>query len=318
MTTVVYILSPGHSGSTLLDLLCGTIPNSFSTGELINLPWQIYRGINPDDKQTYCSCGKSFLDCHYWSDIIDCYSKKTKRNVRENPRDFNIEIINKFDFDSKPTIINRFLLKIQNLSFRINTLYKSIEPILYYIKKGSIRNMWTLYDSIAEITQKDIIIDSSKNLNRFMLLKKHRPSNIKLLLLIRNIEGVVSSSHFGLNQTLISDRTKMWKKFYKRTIVPIFKNIDSSDYKIVNYEDLCKNPQMTRRNISKFLGVKLENLEFIIDTNKHHLVAGNPMRHKGIINIKYDERWKDRLSKENMERLKKVSIKMNKLMNIKG
>jgi hypothetical protein len=38
---IIFIISAGHSGSTLLDLLIGTLPSVVSTGELIWLPWQI-------------------------------------------------------------------------------------------------------------------------------------------------------------------------------------------------------------------------------------------------------------------------------------
>jgi len=43
MKKIVYILSVGHSGSTLLDMLLGQFPNIFSTGELKHLTWQLYR-----------------------------------------------------------------------------------------------------------------------------------------------------------------------------------------------------------------------------------------------------------------------------------
>ena len=40
---LIYIVAAGHSGSTLLDMLIGSIPGVFSTGELNHLPWQLSR-----------------------------------------------------------------------------------------------------------------------------------------------------------------------------------------------------------------------------------------------------------------------------------
>ena len=43
MVNLIYIVSPGHSGSTLLDMLLGSLPGVFSLGECTYLPWQLYR-----------------------------------------------------------------------------------------------------------------------------------------------------------------------------------------------------------------------------------------------------------------------------------
>ncbi|MFW5804266.1 MAG: hypothetical protein ACOCWG_03435 [bacterium] len=40
MAKLIYIISTGHSGSTLLDILLGTFNNVFSTGEFRYFTWQ--------------------------------------------------------------------------------------------------------------------------------------------------------------------------------------------------------------------------------------------------------------------------------------
>lgn len=60
---VVSIVSMGHSGSTLLDALCGTIESVKSTGEIIYLPsiLERYNRVGDKKKVTYCSCGNTLV-----------------------------------------------------------------------------------------------------------------------------------------------------------------------------------------------------------------------------------------------------------------
>ena len=50
-----------------------------------------------------------------------------------------------------------------------------------------------------------------------------------------------------------------------------------------SYEDLCADPVRMRQRIAKFLGLPDPGRNLSINTHKHHLVAGNPMRYKGKI-----------------------------------
>lgn len=64
---VIFILSLGHSGSTLLDLLLGSSPEAVSCGEL----YDVARGKNArgGDDQGVCGCGLSIKDCPVWSKV---------------------------------------------------------------------------------------------------------------------------------------------------------------------------------------------------------------------------------------------------------
>ncbi len=58
--SLIYIICPGHSGSTLLDMLLGSHPEIFSTGELINLPNEYLNGQNAK------SFTSEWLFVHLW------------------------------------------------------------------------------------------------------------------------------------------------------------------------------------------------------------------------------------------------------------
>jgi hypothetical protein len=92
MGKLVYLVAAGHSGSTLIDMAIGLIPGVFSAGEMVHLPWQIFRGPNKNDIQTYCSCGKDFKNCETWYKIITGIENKLDIKIYDNPQNFNISI----------------------------------------------------------------------------------------------------------------------------------------------------------------------------------------------------------------------------------
>ncbi len=84
--SLLYILSAGHSGSTLLDLLAGTIPGVFSTGEVVHLPWQTHRdGRMCELHQDVCTCGAPFRQCPVWGEVIDRVGERLNLEVRADP-----------------------------------------------------------------------------------------------------------------------------------------------------------------------------------------------------------------------------------------
>ena len=67
-----------------------------------------------------------------------------------------------------------------------------VVDLLYPLYKGSIKNNWLLFDTMAQIHDESIIADSSKSIYRYLFLKKYRKHNTKLIVLIRDVFGVAS------------------------------------------------------------------------------------------------------------------------------
>ncbi len=77
----------------------------------------------------------------------------------------------------------------------------------------------------------------------------------------------------------------------------------------VLYEELAENPQKIRDNLARFLGINVQNEPVRIDTREHHLVAGNPMRYKGKISIRYDDSWKNVLEGGIKDKINTMRVK---------
>lgn len=304
---LLYIISEGHSGSTLLDLLSGCIPRVFSMGEMHFFSWQLKQGDLPEDPQNKCSCGFYFDKCDFWNHIINEINEENSINIYAKPEDFNVSI-------NRGIIRNRTYLnhKLLNKAFKIalnNRALDLIQLAVYKFYEKSIKNTWELYDKVAIRSNSTYVVDSSKNPIRFKLLQMYRPDDVKLLILKRDIKGVASSSHHGLSENTIRERAKAWHNFYNKLIPKIKNSLQERQYLEITYEEMCQYPNPSLQKIADFIGnqEKIETLKHI-SPYSYHTVQGNPMRlAKKDLEIRYDERWRERLTPAQIEWLNEFS-----------
>jgi len=143
-----------------------------------------------------------------------------------------------------------------------------------------------------------------------------RPQDVKLIVLFRNVHGVASSSHHGLNESIIKERARDWENFYSR--VGHFLKKSDDDYYLLNYEQMCAKPEEELLKMAEFIGVDKEQVptDSEINTKDYHLVAGNPIRHQGKLSIRYDQRWKERLTEDQISYLDKVQKRVETILDI--
>ncbi len=295
MGKLLYIVSTGHSGSTLLDLICGTIPGVFSMGEVQYLTWQLIQGNNSTEPQSYCSCGKKFDKCEFYSEV---FKNINNINIYKNPDKFTFSL-NKSIIRGKKSAKLNIINKSINIYFRFS-FFKPLADLIYLYFLPGVKRNWQLFDTVSDKAKSKFIVDSSKDPIRFWLLWKYRKKDTKLIILKREPKGVVSSSHYGLNFQMIKNRLNVWLKFYCKIIPGLVKQLPENDILFLNYEDICKNPTFTRKEIATFLQLipPNENMDSL-SPYKYHTVQGNPMRlKKEDIRINYDERWMERLSED--------------------
>jgi hypothetical protein len=307
---LVYIVSMGHSGSTLLDLLCSTLPEVFSTGEFVNFPWQLFRGYDKNDKQTQCSCGQSFTQCSFWNQVIQNINNANSIDIVKSPKKHDIAISRPFKYGKSIiyTIYNRILL-----FFILNKILNPFVSIFYKFHLKSIKRNWELFDTISKISNTSYVVDSSKDILRFWFLYKYRPNDVKLIILKRNVHGVATSSHHGLNDKLIKIRSNFWYKYYGKIIPKLIFRLPENLFRVITYEEMCERPNMIREKLYRFISDdnKIINKITNINPKKTHMVAGNPIRHKDNIIIRYDERWRQRINDVQLELLNKIEEKVN-------
>lgn len=154
---IVYICGPGHSGSTLADLLIGAHSQAWSGGELKRLStprferhWRA-KGMLPvlDDR---CTCGAARIrDCSFWRQI-DLWLQA----------------------HAAPALADLDVDSPDDATFA--------------------RHNTALYGALAAVSGAPLLVDSSKDIQRLRRLLALTPLCILPILLSRRAEGVVFSN----------------------------------------------------------------------------------------------------------------------------
>ena len=146
-------------------------------------------------------------------------------------------------------------------------------------KKFSIDN---IYDLLFDITNKDILVDSSKDFTWF--LKKHNQKyevKTKFIFLIRQPEEFVASLK---KQRTIFYKGKRISYFPEKAIVRWIEIVQRllyfySQYRevsyLVRYEDLAQFPRKATEDICNFIGIEFEPKMLQFWDFEHHYLYGN-------------------------------------------
>lgn len=303
---MLYILSHGHSGSTLLDKLLGTHPDAFSTGELKYLPFQIYRdGKMCELKQDLCTCDKAFKNCDFWSRVINNIKEKSGVNLAATPLSLPLSFIEKPFYNSDTVIIKIIKRLILYIYAYTPSLFRLLA--LYYRKRAE--NNRLLYDCIAEVSGAKIIIDSSKDPLRYVFLRYFMGEKIIPIVLIRDLKGVYNS-YKKLGYTKYKTLAANWQHFYRKRVTYAISHQPKNSCLDINYEELISQPQQTINKIIQSIGYTAHKLPNELDKQKHHMVGGNPGRYTYSLVIKPDESWTNNLTPDERTYLNKFLFKI--------
>jgi hypothetical protein len=258
---VVYLIGSGHCGSTLLDMIMGAHSKIVGVGELHRFSTQ-----KDELKRMVCTCKKSPLACPFWSKIIltvDCSSGLGVYQSKAN-----------------------FLLGRKKYIFKNKN--KDSVSIKDYLELNE-----KIYESILNYSGREIVFDSSKEINRAELLLLSKKLNIILLHLVRDGKGVMWSYKRKYRETFSS----IWRWLALNLKSEIIKK-RNKDRKIIflRYEDLARNPQKTLERILGEIGLKFEPQMLNFREAEQHQINGNRLRFSQEKEIKEDLSWKENLS----------------------
>lgn len=169
---IVYITGSGHSGSTLMNIILGSADNCFSAGELSNI-------VRPSILEEYCSCKKQTHACDVWSEFYKKWMKKANISIEE------LKVL-------------RYKYEGNKATFRL--LYNQIFSSSNYNRYLSVTKHF--FETISEVSQKGIIVDSSKNPQKMLSLRKF--VNLHVVYVCRNFKGVMNAGKRSSKKDLLA------------------------------------------------------------------------------------------------------------------
>ena len=281
---VMLITGADRSGSTLLEMILGSIDRMISMGEITYI-WE--RGFNNNQ---LCGCGEHFFDCEFWGSV-----RKHGHFEREN-------------FD------NNLLMKVHKSISRNRHLPYYLSKSLFPKFQSQV-NLYSdyilkIYRGVAATNKCNVLIDSSKNIHGYILAQ-----NPEIELYIVHIVRDARATAFSWTRSKVYEHSKTEKTYMPRlhpaisTLYWIFNNISaellrlfSKNYMMVKYEELTKQPCEIIQQICTFIDepnttIPISN-DFMVDLSIQHSISGNPVRFsKGQIKIIADDQWKTALGK---------------------
>ncbi len=280
---VVYIAGVGRSGSTVLDSVLGNHPLIQSVGELSRLANDAWI------HNFYCSCGKRSQECPFWLSVYDAWcASGGKVSVQEY-----VETQNDVE-------------QVRHLPALVRESWKKTQTFQVYAEQTLL-----ILKAIQKVSGRSIIVDSSKGIERAFVLSLMPEIDLRVIQLVRDPRGVVWSHKKAFKKDLENglprdiESQPAWRAalYWCRMNMEadwLRKRLGPEKALLVRYEDFMLNTLPVLQNIGDFVGVDLTNIQRLIDEGGKlyfdHTIAGNRVRMKGKLQLKFDQEWQQQLA----------------------
>lgn len=279
---LIYILSSGRSGSTLLDLLLGAHPEIWTLGEAQMLPWELRENRAP------CGCGQSLEECDFWQSVL----------ARIPVGEGNYPIEHFREGHGKMKVLRWELLG----NVVRGCVSRRWEPAAQEYGRLNAEYFQTVWDAVQARTGSGDesqpirwLVDASKDVYRLLWLQASDLFDLRVIHILKDPRSYVYSM---IRHQFPNSKRKMMR-FTGRWIVEnrLFRRLRRNGFPkgntcLVRYEDLARAPQETLERIGHWLG-----LEVASDLSEHfrevenHAISGNQMRWENT-SIQLDEKWR--------------------------
>jgi hypothetical protein len=275
---LVYVLSNGRSGSTVLELLLGNHPRAFTVGELQVLPHELAA------HDARCGCGLHPRECPFWSDVLDgavlADDRATLTQFRAH-RNFGKVV-------RREHVADLFAGRVSPEHQASAAAYGALNA--------------RLFERVHRAAERrrghgvDWLVDASKDPYRLLWLADSGLFDLRVVHLVRDPRSFVHSM-------VETDRQPPPKTVLRLCARWGLENVgmarlaagalDPSRVQRITYEELASRPQATLARLGAWLG-----LAFAPDWSdgafrdaENHAVSGNRSRF-GSGAIRLDERWR--------------------------
>jgi len=319
--TIVFIIGAGHSGSTLLAKSLNAHSRIFSLSEISNFEEDIKRDFS------LCGCSSPIKECPFWEQVNADLANILGYGIKDRPREFNLRI-------NKHSILDKLVHRAERtLAYGLNIRSRFF--------RSRLKNIRRLFETLFDLTQADVLVDSSKSAKRAYLLKKyfHPEYNIRVIHLVRDGRAVFYSyakGYYRVNitdpetgkqemKTYYSDRKrtkqeilKIWKKANKTAFKYHQTNGKNKDYFFLRYEDFTNQPEKYLKDLLQFVGLEYEPEMLDLNRYVNHMVSGNASRINASEIHAPSEIWKKKLNGSERDYFSKKGQKFNHKLGYSG
>ncbi|MBT8101271.1 MAG: sulfotransferase [Gammaproteobacteria bacterium] len=293
---LLYILAPSYSGSTLLTQLLGQHKRIATIGEL--------KATRMGDIDRYrCSCGDMIRQCEFWNEV-------TRRATEAGAR-FSVD-----DFGTVYAAPNQLVSKIVRATVRRPGFEILRALLLRGLPEGMTRvrhvtrQNFLLGRIICDLQGGDIFLDGSKDSVRLLHFIESELWDVRVIYMQRDGRGV--SNSYRKHDGLTYDAAVSYWRHSIRELQRMRRRLDDTQVFDLLYEDLCKAPETVMSDIWQWLGVEQQPIRSLDSNVSQSHILGNAMRLKNVAEIRFDESWKSKLSRDNLGFFESAAGELNR------
>ncbi|MGH8168164.1 MAG: sulfotransferase [Woeseiaceae bacterium] len=281
--TLLYILAPSFSGSTLLSYLLAQHDAISTIGEL--------KATRMGDVRSYvCSCGSLIRDCGFWSAV----GMKSK----EAGLDFSVDRFGTV-FRGDNLLADRIVQTgvrgawfeaARDVAIRVVPgAWSAVARIAHYNS--------ALVRIICDLQGGPIFLDGSKDSVRLKYLIDAGLWQMRVIYLQRDGRGV--SNSFKAHRNLTHEQAvQVWREGAGE-LQRMRRRLDPETVIDLHYEDLCRQPKETLQQVWRWLGIDDKLIQLNFKQGDFHIL-GNTMRLTNTSEIRLDECWRSALSMQDL------------------
>jgi len=158
--------------------------------------------------------------------------------------------------------------------------------------------------AIADVSGKPAILDASKHPARVPYLSRVPGIDFYLVHLIRDPRGWCNSRKKAYKHP-VARTARQWVSG-NRYIERLARTLAPSKRTALRYEEFCADPQAAMDRLARLASLPTATLSTDLRTISHHLL-GNRMRNRGDAKITQDESWRQQLSRDEIDRVCRIS-----------
>ncbi len=294
MRDVLYVLSPGHSGSTLLGLVLGALEPVATVGELKRaaVAWR---------NNELCSCGQPMQCCTFWQQT---HGELVRSGPGLDDPQFCTHYARRGEIPLKLAagqIRSEPVEFVRRCALRAwPAARRSLEHLLECNRR--------IIDAILTVTGRRLLLDTSKDAARLRYLLDDPTLRLRVVHLVRDGRAVACS--LIRKGHAPQQAAREWVSEHEQAL-RLLQRLEPQHWMRLRYEDFCREPLHWLNRICELAALPpVEALPAWHEQQSH--VIGNRMRLRGDSTIRLDETWRQRLPADQLAEIEPIVGPLNR------